>query len=106
MATSLTKDQTYTTDSLPGVALRFISYAQVYEPFTFYYYPDDDTDTMIEVESEFGEYVDDPDIAIMCALGDDRYFYVPIEDLAPLKEGEFCASCGQIGCTADARDND
>jgi hypothetical protein len=36
-------------------------------------------------------------LAVM--VGDDHRYRVDPEDLTPLSRAEFCASCGQIGCT-------
>lgn len=39
-------------------------------------------------------------------VGDDRSFTFDPEDLQPIPEDDYCASCGQIGCTHDGRDRD
>ena len=36
---------------------------------------------------------------IVCQMiGDDRHFCFNPEDATPLDDGEYCRSCGQIGC--------
>jgi hypothetical protein len=36
-------------------------------------------------------------------VGDDRTFVVDPDDCSVIEEGEWCAECGQMGCTADGR---
>lgn len=42
--------------------------------------------------------------ALMIMVGDDRRFSIDPDDITPLEDLAYCASCGQIGCTADDRD--
>lgn len=104
----MTPDTTtaYRLPSYGGVAFRFIRYGQTTQPVSFFVFDDEDDDAPVEVtvpiEIEY-ETVDNPDISVVCMVGDDRYFYVPTEDLTPIPDGAYCASCGQIGCTHDAR---
>lgn len=97
----------YTVCPYEGLAFRLIGHAQRWEPFTFIYAEgegeDEDDAIEIEVTTDDGEYVEDPDMVIVVAIGDDRRIRVPIEDLTPLSDHRFCASCGQIGCTHDVR---
>lgn len=37
-------------------------------------------------------------------VGDDRDFTFDPDDLTPLDEDDYCAECGQVGCTADGRE--
>jgi hypothetical protein len=39
-------------------------------------------------------------------VGDDRRFTFEPEDLSPLADLEYCATCGQIGCAHDGRDRE
>ena len=41
-------------------------------------------------------------IAVM--VGDDRRFTFEPDELTPIPDLDYCASCGQIGCTHDGRD--
>ena len=41
---------------------------------------------------------------VVVMVGDDRRFSVDPDDLTPLGELDYCASCGQVGCTHDGRD--
>lgn len=36
-------------------------------------------------------------------VGDDREFIVDVSDLTRLGDDDYCAECGQVGCTADGR---
>lgn len=37
-------------------------------------------------------------------VGDDRVHEVDVNDLRELDELDYCAECGQVGCTADGRE--
>jgi len=39
-------------------------------------------------------------------VGDDRVFEVDRDDLTLLDDLDYCAECGQVGCTHDGRDRD
>lgn len=39
-------------------------------------------------------------------VGDDRVFEVDRDDLTPLNDLDYCAVCGQVGCTHDGRDRE
>jgi hypothetical protein len=39
-------------------------------------------------------------------VGDDRVFEVDRDDLTKLGELDYCAECGQVGCTADGRERE
>ena len=42
---------------------------------------------------------------VVCVMvGDDRRFVFDAEEIAPLDDLAYCASCGQVGCTHDGRD--
>lgn len=42
---------------------------------------------------------------VVCVMvGDDQRFTFEPEDISPIDELDYCAECGQIGCTADGRD--
>lgn len=40
----------------------------------------------------------------MVMVGDDREHIIPVEDLTPLEDEDYCGQCGQIGCTHDGRE--
>ena len=71
----------YTWDQYPGV----VFYPVRHPYFTVY--------------DEWGDEVDsypDVDNIFVCAVGDDRYEVVALDDLTPYDD-EVC-SCGQVGC--------
>jgi hypothetical protein len=37
-------------------------------------------------------------------VGDDYVHIVDVDDLTVIAEDDYCAECGQIGCTADGRE--
>lgn len=57
--------------------------------------PDEDTD-WTGIEEPTGN-------VIMIMVGDDRKFSVDPGDVTRIADEDYCSSCGQIGCTADAR---
>ena len=58
--------------------------------------PDEDTE-WTGLEARTGRVV-----ATM--VGDDARFLFAPEDLTPLDRADYCAGCGQVGCTADGYD--
>jgi hypothetical protein len=52
--------------------------------------------------------IETPDDQMVRAVmvGDDRVFEVDRDDLELLPEDDYCAVCGQVGCTHDGRDRD
>jgi len=44
------------------------------------------------------------DRVLVTMVGDDRTHDVGTDELTPLNEDDYCAECGQIGCTHDGRD--
>lgn len=83
----------YTVDGWRGVAFFIARHAQTFVPFS-----DDWGDD--------GEWVDDPDHVIVVMVGDDDEHTVAVDDLTKLADLDYCAECGQIGCTHDGRDRD
>jgi len=44
---------------------------------------------------------------IVCVMvGDDRRFVFDPNEVTPLADLDYCASCGQIGCTHDGRERE
>ena len=54
--------------------------------------------------TEWSGYQVETGRVLMVMVGDDRPFAFDPEDCIPLDEDAYCASCGQVGCTADGRD--
>jgi len=75
----------YAHEDFAGVALRLRGPVELYD-------------------LETDETVDDADRVRVVMVGDDREHVVFHEDLRPLDEADYCAECGQIGCTHDGRD--
>jgi len=41
---------------------------------------------------------------VLCVMvGDDRRFTFELDELTPLDEQDYCASCGQVGCMQDGK---
>ena len=43
---------------------------------------------------------------VVVMVGDDREFLADPEDVTPLENDAYCRTCGQIGCHADATDDE
>jgi hypothetical protein len=44
---------------------------------------------------------------VICVMvGDDRRFTFDPDELTPLDDLDYCASCGQVGCTHDGRERE
>lgn len=81
---------TYTVSGWPGVAVRMVG------PVTV---RDDDYDwTGLEHPDE--------NMVRVVMIGDDHEHIVDRADLVPLDSLDYCAECGQVGCTADGRDRE
>ena len=55
-------------------------------------------------ETEWSGYQEKTGKVIAVMVGDDRCHTVEESDLIPIEEKEYCGGCGQIGCTADGRE--
>ena len=82
-------DQTYTVDGWRGIA--------------WHVYPRMIADTFDDGEPTGYEYPDEQ-FVIAVMIGDDHKFVVDKDDLTVLDELDYCAECGQIGCTHDGRE--
>lgn len=58
--------------------------------------PDEDTE-WTGIEEPTGAWV-------VSMIGDDRRFAVDPDDITPIAREDYCAGCGQVGCTADGYD--
>lgn len=90
-----------------GIVFYFVSWARTWEPFTAFMPPCDPNEDDScgnpgceghEVETDEGEWLDDPNFALVVMVGDDRKHKVDVADLTPLPEDEHVCSCGQRGC--------
>ena len=92
---------TYTAEGYGGIAFRATHYeTEVVEVEYDLYLSEDEEDVFTAhelVEERTGRVV-----AHM--VGDDRDFSFDVEELTAIDEDDYCAECGQIGCTADGRD--
>src|SRR4051812_18660462 len=64
-----------------------------------------------EETGEWYDYYDEPEERrtgrVVCVMvGDDRRFTFDPEEVTPLGDLDYCASCGQIGCEHDGRDRE
>lgn len=60
--------------------------------------PDEDT--------EWSGYENRTGNVLVVMVGDDARHSVDPDDLQPIKRGDFCGECGQIGCHCDGYDGD
>lgn len=78
----------YTVDGYGGVAFYLLGYELV---------RDEDFE-WTGIEEENRERVR----AVM--VGDDHVFNVGVDEITQIDDLDYCAECGQIGCTADGRE--
>ena len=76
----------YTVQGYSGIAFRVYGWELQ---------PDEDTE-WTGIEERTGN-------VIVVMIGDDRKFSADPDDLTPIPDEDYCAECGQIGCTADGR---
>lgn len=93
--------KTYTVEGYGGIAFR-ATHFETERTFEYVYVgfgdtEDDESYVYEEEERETGRVV-----AHM--VGDDRDFTFDADELTAIDEDDYCAECGQIGCTADGRD--
>ncbi len=81
------EDTRYVCRQYPGVAIAVYGWETE---------PDEDTEWS-GCENRTGQ-------VLVVMVGDDRKFTVDPEDLTPIAELDYCASCGQVGCGHDGRD--
>ena len=87
-------DAAYRVTGYRGIAWHAISYKKEHD--------------FVPVFEEDGEYTGHVDYEefedktkVVCVMvGDDREFTFYTDELTKLDEGDYCPSCGQIGCTA------
>lgn len=95
----MSPDVKYRVEGFGGVACRFVGYPQRYEPYT---------DEEGFVETGEGEWVDDLDSGrvLVVMVGDDYKHSVLESNCTPIGDTDYCAECGQIGCTHDGRERE
>ncbi len=81
-------DARYSVDGMPGIAWYLVGYVQRKTEDTWW----------------DGIHEEDRDWVVAVMVGDDRYHEIEVSELTPLDELDYCASCGQVGCTHDGRD--
>lgn len=98
------EDDHVTVEGYRGVAWVVIGPGQVWEPTEFLVFDDDTGAEWWEIDHSEGEWVDDPNgETLRCVMvGDDRVHTFETHELTRLEEGDYCPSCGQIGCDAHA----
>lgn len=94
----------YEVKGFPRIACFLVGYPKVWEPV--YYVHTDEDGVEHEEDSGEGEWIDDTECGRVLAImvGDDYKHSVDIDDLVPLDDLDYCAECGQVGCTHDGRD--
>jgi len=81
--------EAYMVDGYKGVAWRVYGWELQ---------PDEDTEWS-GIEERTGR--------VVCVMvGDDRRFVFDPNEVTPLADLDYCASCGQIGCTHDGRERE
>jgi len=93
--------QTYTVEGYGGIAFRATE-MEVETTYEYVYCGFGDTE-----DDESYDYVEDERLTgrvVAHMVGDDRDFTFDVGDLTAINEDDYCAECGQVGCTADGRD--
>jgi hypothetical protein len=100
-------DKRYRVKNWPAVAVRVAGYPQVWDACITICEDEEGNEYEEEVYGE-GEWIDDVDSGnvVVIMVGDDKKHEVSADDLIPLDELDYCAECGQVGCTHDGRDRD
>lgn len=102
-ATEIDFDARYAVEGYRGVAFWLKGHATKTVPVTFADIDDDGEAYEFHVHGEYEEEAD-PDWVIAVMVGDDREHLVEVADLTVLGDLDYCASCGQVGCSHDGRD--
>jgi hypothetical protein len=93
-------DGRYAVRGWKGIAFRIDGFPRRFEPYTALAV-DEETGEEYEEETGEGEWVEQDESCgrvVVIMVGDDREHEVDVEDLTPLADGEYCGSCGSIGC--------
>lgn len=91
------EDGIYTVEGSEGVAWRAIEY--VTHMYPVYYIEHDEDGEEYEVESDEWEEVPDFNRVVMRMIGDRTRFEFGVDEITPIKQGEFCWDCGSTICT-------
>lgn len=78
-------DARYSVAGYEGIAFYLRGFVTTYDP--------DEDDTF-----------EDPDWVRAVMVGDNREHVIETADLTPISDDDYCAECGQIGCTHDGRE--
>jgi len=93
--------KTYTAEGYGGIAFRATEF-ETETTFEYVYCGFGD-----EEDDESYDYVEDERLTgriVAHMVGDDRDFTFDADDLTAIDEDDYCAECGQVGCTADGRE--
>ena len=96
----------YSVAGWRGVAFRLLGWEQRWEPCMVYML-EEETGEEYETPDPYGEgeWVDDVGGRVRVVMvGDDKVHIEDLSDLTRLDDLEYCAECGQIGCTHDGRE--
>ncbi len=81
-----------------GIAFYVCGPVRVFEP-EVYFFTDPDTGEEYSETTGDGEWIDGDGSSLRVVMvGDDRVHEVDADDCTPISDGEYCGSCGQIGC--------
>ncbi len=63
-------------------------------------------ETQPDEETEWSGYESRTGRVVCVMVGDDRRFTFDPDELTPLNDLDYCASCGQVGCSHDGRERE
>jgi hypothetical protein len=107
-------DARYAVAGYGGVAFYLQGYAKEWTEESWQYDGDDRESTdEYEPRDDPANYVynepeevEDRSMVRAVMVGDDYVHIVDVDDLTLIADDDYCAECGQIGCTADGRPRD
>lgn len=110
--TELDMGARYSVSGYGRVAFYLLGYATEWTEESWTWIEDEEDREDDNPENERNYWYDEPDEiedrgrvrAVM--VGDDYVHTVDVDDLTPIDDLDYCAECGQIGCTADGRDRE
>lgn len=97
-------DARYSVAGYGGIAFYLLGYAAEWTEEKWVYCGEGDRDEESSYLYFEPEKVENRQMVRAVMVGDDAVHTVDIDDLTAIGDLDYCAECGQIGCTADARD--
>jgi hypothetical protein len=104
--TPLDLDARYTVAGYSGIAFYLLGYATEWTSEEWELIEGEDPDEETSYLYCEPEEVENRQMVRAVMVGDDHVHEVDVDDLTVIGELDYCAECGQIGCTGDFRDRE